>query len=93
MNLTRIQIIILLGALIITIVFVKLMYDMSSAMSEMTHHVGAISQDVAGMRASMDDITGNMVKMSDSMERVEASMRGMGKAVTQIGRASCRERV
>jgi hypothetical protein len=34
------------GAGVITLLFVKLMFDMSRSMSEMTGYVGAMSQDV-----------------------------------------------
>ena len=79
----KFQAIAVLGALIIAIAFGQIMYDISQAMTEMTDHVGAISRDVKDMRDSMHDINGNIIKMSESMDRMETSMRGMGKAFSE----------
>ena len=83
MKLNATQTIAVVGMVAIALVFVKLMYDMSSSVTEMTKHVGSMSQDVAEMRASMHDISGNIVEMNGNMARMEASMRGMGRAVTE----------
>jgi methyl-accepting chemotaxis protein len=65
-----------LCAAVLVLVLLKLMNDMSSAMTEMTAHMATMSRDVAEIRA-------NMGKMSDSMVRIEGSMQGMGKAITR----------
>jgi hypothetical protein len=61
---------------IIALLFVKLMFDMSRSMSEMTGYVGAISQDVSEMQKSMDS-------MNESMLRMEKSIHGLGQAFSQ----------
>ena len=70
------QTVIILGAGIMMLVLIKLMYDMSTSMSEMTRYVGSMSGDVAEMKTSMG-------KMNESIQRIETSMRGMGQAITQ----------
>ena len=45
-------------------------------MSEMTRHVGAISQDVSEMKNSMHT-------MNESMLRMEKSIHGLGQAFSQ----------
>jgi methyl-accepting chemotaxis protein len=61
---------------VIALLFVKLMFDMSRSMSEMTGYVGAISQDVSEMQNSMDS-------MNESMLRMEKSIHGLGQAFNQ----------
>jgi methyl-accepting chemotaxis protein len=61
---------------VIALLFVKLMFDMSSSMSEMTGYVGAISQDVSEMQNSMDT-------MNESMLRMEKSIHGLGQTFSQ----------
>ena len=61
---------------VIALLFVKLMFDMSRSMSEMTGHVGAISQDVSEMQNSMHT-------MNESMLRMEKSIHGLGQAFSQ----------
>ena len=61
---------------VIALLFVKLMFDMSSSMSEMTGHVGTISQDVSEMQNSMHT-------MNESMLRMEKSIHGLGQAFSQ----------
>ena len=61
---------------VIALIFVKLMFDMSKSMSEMTGHVGAISQDVSEMQNSMHT-------MNESMLRMEKSIHGLGQAFSQ----------
>ena len=61
---------------VIALLFVKLMFDMSRSMSEMTGYVGAISQDVSEMQNSMDI-------MNESMLRMEKSIHGLGQAFSQ----------
>jgi len=61
---------------VIALLFVKMMFDMSRSMSEMTEHVGAISQDVSEMENSMHT-------MNESMLRMEKSIHGLGQAFSQ----------
>ncbi|MGB5259518.1 MAG: hypothetical protein WBO34_03235 [Gammaproteobacteria bacterium] len=61
---------------VIALVFVKLMFDMSSSMSEMTDYVGTISQDISDMQNSMHT-------MNESMLRMEKSIHGLGQAFGQ----------
>ena len=61
---------------IIALLFVKLMFDMSSSMSEMTGYVGDMSQDVREMQKSMHT-------MNDSMLRMEQSIHGLGQTFNQ----------
>ena len=64
------------GAGIIALLFLKLMFDMSRSMSEMTGYVGTMSQDVREMQNSMRT-------MNDSMQRMEKSVHGLGQAFNQ----------
>ena len=86
MNTKSAQVIILLCAGIILLLFVKLMYDMSANMARMTEYVGALAGDVSAMKASMDDMAEDMSKMSQSMQRIDASFQGMGSAAEQGGK-------
>jgi len=61
---------------VIALLFVKLMFDISRSMSEMTEYVGAISQDVSEMQNSMHT-------MNESMLRMEKSIHGLGQAFNQ----------
>ena len=61
---------------VVALLFVKLMFDMSRSMSEMTGYVGAISQDVSELQNSVDS-------MSESMLRMEKSIHGLGQAFSQ----------
>jgi methyl-accepting chemotaxis protein len=61
---------------VIALFFVKLMFDMSRSMNEMTGYVGAISQDVSEMQNSMHT-------MNESMLRMEKSIHGLGQAFSQ----------
>ena len=61
---------------VIALLFVKLMFDMSRSMSEMTEYVGAISQDVSEMQNSMHT-------MNESMLRMEKSIHGLGQSFSQ----------
>lgn len=70
------QVLLYLCAGVIAILFVKLMFDMSSSMSEMTDYVGAISQDLGEMQNSMHT-------MNESMLRMEKSIHGLGEAFNQ----------
>ena len=63
-------------AVIIALLFLKLMFDMNSSMNEMAGHVGAISQDVSEMQNSMDS-------MNESMLRMEQSIHGLGQTFSQ----------
>ena len=64
------------GAGIIALLLVKLMFDMSRSMNEMTGYVGAMSQDVR-------EIQNSMRTMNDSMQRMEKSVHGLGQAFNQ----------
>jgi hypothetical protein len=64
------------GAGIIALLFVKLMFDMSRSMSEMTGYVGTMSQDVR-------EIQNSIRTMNDSLLRMEKSVHGLGQAFNQ----------
>jgi len=70
------QMLLFAGAGIIALLFVKLMFDISRSMSEMTGYVGAMSQDISEMQNSMRT-------MNDSMMRMEKSVHGLGQAFNQ----------
>ena len=70
------QALLFVSAGIIALLFVKLMFDMSRSMSEMTGYVGAISQDVSEMQ-------NNMNTMNESLLRMEKSIHGLGQAFSQ----------
>jgi methyl-accepting chemotaxis protein len=80
------QTLVFLGALIIALLFVKLMYDMSANMTQMTAHVGSLSQDVSDMRASVQRMSDDMAKMRESVQRMDANIQNMGSAVEQGGK-------
>ena len=61
---------------VIALLFVKLMFDMSRSMSEMTGYVGAMSQDVREMQNTMRT-------MNDSILRMEKSIYSLGQAFNQ----------
>lgn len=77
------QVVVIIGAALAALIFVKLMYDMSTSMAEMTGHVGALSRDVAAMNASIDQMALNVANMNQSIQQIEGSMRGMGRAITR----------
>jgi len=70
------QALLFIGAGVIALLFVKLMFDMSRSMSEMTGYVGAMSQDVR-------EIQNTMRTMNDSMLRMEKSIYSLGQAFNQ----------
>ena len=70
------QALLFFSAGIIALLFVKLMFDISSSMREMTGYVGAMSQDVREMQNTMHT-------MNDSMLRMEKSIHGLGQAFSQ----------
>ena len=70
------QTLLILGAVVFALLFAKLMFDMSSSMSEMTGYVGAMSEDVREMQNSMRT-------MNDSMLRMEQSNHGLGQTFNQ----------
>jgi len=76
MNSKSLQAILFVGATIIALLFLKLMFDMSRSMSEMTGYVGSMSRDVKEMNESMRI-------MNDSLLRMEKSVDGMGHAFSQ----------
>jgi len=61
---------------LIALLLVKLMFDISRSMSEMTAYVGAISQDVSEMQRSVHG-------MNESILRIEKSVHGLGQAFSQ----------
>ena len=70
------QTLLILAAGVIVLLFLKLMFDMSKSMGEMTVHVGAISKDVSEMQDSVRS-------MNESMQRMEQSIRGLGQTFSQ----------
>jgi len=70
------QALLFVSAGIIALLFIKLMFDMSSSMREMTGYVGAISQDVSEMQNSMHT-------MNESLLRMEKSIHGLGQTFGQ----------
>ncbi|MEN8177885.1 MAG: hypothetical protein ABFS39_04630 [Pseudomonadota bacterium] len=80
------QTIMLICAGIVALVFVKLMYDMSTNMVRMTDHVGSLAKDVSAMNVSMNGIAEDMAQMRESMQRMDANIQEMGNAVKQGGK-------
>jgi len=70
------QMVLIIGAAIIALLFLKLMFDMSRSMTEMTDYVGTMSQDVGEMQKSMRT-------MNDSMLRMEKSIHNLGQVFNQ----------
>jgi tetrahydromethanopterin S-methyltransferase subunit B len=70
---TSLQKLILIGAGVMALIFVKLMFDMSDSMEEMTGSISAIAHDVSEMQRDMRS-------MNESMQRMERSIHGFGKA-------------
>ena len=70
------QALLFFSAGIIALLFVKLMFDMSSSMREMTGYVGAMSQDVSEMQNSMHT-------MNESLLRMEKSIHELGQTFGQ----------
>ena len=66
------------GTTIVALLLVKLMFDMSRSITEMTSYMGTMSQDVREMN-------GSMRIMKDSLLRMEKSIDGMGQAFGQGG--------
>ncbi|MBG7602219.1 MAG: hypothetical protein IZT60_06710 [Gammaproteobacteria bacterium] len=83
MNAKSGQVVVIIGAAVAALIFVKLMYDMSTSMTEMTGHVGTLSRDVTAMNASIDQMALNVANMNQSIQQIEGSMRGMGQAITR----------
>ena len=86
MNTKSVQIVSLLCAGIVLLLFVKMMHDMSANMAQMTEYVGSLANDVSAMKSSMDGMAEDMSKMSQSMQRIDASFQGMGTAAEQGGK-------
>ena len=70
------QILLFSSAVVIALLFLKLMFDMSRSMSEMTGYVGSMSQDVREMQNSIRT-------MNDSIVRMENSVHVLGQAFNQ----------
>ena len=82
-NSKLVQAVVIAGGALVALVFVKLMYDMSTNMNEMTGHIGSLSRDVAAMNVSVELMATNVTYMSQSMLRIEDNMQEMGQAITQ----------
>ena len=78
MDITSLQKLILIGAGVIALIFVKLMFDMSDSMEEMTGSIRTIAQDVSEMQRDMHS-------MNESMQRMERSIHGFGQAFSPAG--------
>jgi hypothetical protein len=61
---------------VIALFFVKLMFDMSRSMSEMTEYVSDISTDISEMQS-------NINSMNESILRMETSIHGLGQTFGQ----------
>ncbi len=70
------QTLLFFGAVVIALLFAKLMFDISRSMREMTAYVGDISGDVREMQNSMRT-------MNDSILRMEQSIHGLGQTFNQ----------
>jgi methyl-accepting chemotaxis protein len=70
------QMLLAAGAGIIALLLLKLMFDISRSMHEMTAYVGAMSEDVREMQLTMHT-------MNDSIQRMDKSVHGMGQAFNQ----------
>jgi len=70
------QALLFFSAGVIALLFVKLMFDMSRSMSEMTAYISAISKDVSEMQ-------NNMYTMNESIRSMEKSIHGLGQAFSQ----------
>lgn len=77
------QITLIAAAVLAAVVLVRFMYDMSTAMREMTGYVGSLSRDVSSMNTSMAQMSLEVASMNQSIQRIEGSMRGMGQAISQ----------
>jgi hypothetical protein len=78
MNVKSLQALILVAAGIVALIFVKLMFDMSNSMTEMTGYIRSLSEDVSAMQNDMQ-------VMNQSMIRMEQSIAGFGRAFTPAG--------
>ena len=78
MDSTSLQKLILIGAGVIALFFVKLMSDMSDSMEEMTSSIRGIAQDVSEMQRDMHS-------MNESMQRMDRSIQGFGRAFAPTG--------
>ena len=78
MDNTSLQKLILIGAAVIALIFVKLMFDMSDSMEEMTGSIQHIAQNVSEMQRDMHS-------MNESMQRMERSIHGFGQAFSPAG--------
>ena len=83
MNAKTVQVMVIVGAALVALVFVKLMYDMSRNMTGMNAYIGSLSRDVAAMSVSVERMANNVTEMSHSMLRIEGNMQEMGDAITQ----------
>jgi len=70
------QALLIVCAGVIALIFVKLMFDMSTSMNEMTGYIRTMSQDVSEMQHDMH-------VMNESMLRMEKSIHGLGQAFSQ----------
>jgi hypothetical protein len=70
------------GAGVIALLFLKLMFDMSRSMSEMTAYVGAMSQDVREMQNSMRTKNDSMLRMEKSVHPANEPSRNDAAGAT-----------
>jgi len=75
------------GAVIIALVFVKLMYDMNQSMEKMTGYVGAMSRDVAEMSDGLHSMNASMLRMEKSMQGMERSFNVGSEQIQQLNPA------
>jgi hypothetical protein len=65
-----------IGGIAFGVLLLKLMYDINLNMVSMNEHIGALSRDVAAMRAGVDG-------MAQSVASMDQTMQGMGGAISQ----------
>ncbi len=70
------QTLLLVAMGVIALLFLKLMFDMSRSMNQLTDYIGAMTEDIQEMQSSMDT-------MNTSMQNMEKSITGMGQAFTR----------
>jgi hypothetical protein len=66
------------------LVMVKLMYDMTSHMGQMTGQVSAISADLGRMRGQMETLTGDVAGMRESVASLATDVSGMRAGVESM---------
>ena len=69
----------------------KLMYDMTSYMGEMTEYVRHMSIDMSSMHDKMAILTSEISKIDDVVEHMDANMNAMNVDINVIQEAMSRE--